>query len=33
MQGLVDVFKPLYDLWLTFEGFMAGPASDRKSVV
>jgi len=27
MQGLVDVFKPLYDLWLTFEGFMAGPAS------
>ena len=27
MQGLVDVFKPLYDLWLTFEAFMVGPAS------
>ena len=27
MQGIVDVFKPLYDQWLSFEAFMVGPAS------
>tara|TARA_R100001039_G_C1812388_1_gene83867 strand:- start:40 stop:471 length:432 start_codon:yes stop_codon:yes gene_type:complete len=27
MQGIVDAFQPLYDLWLSFEAFMVGPAS------
>tara|TARA_B100000513_G_scaffold149758_1_gene69980 strand:- start:53 stop:484 length:432 start_codon:yes stop_codon:yes gene_type:complete len=27
MQGLVDLFAPLYDLWQSFEAFMAGPGS------
>lgn len=27
MQGIVDAFQPIYDLWLSFEAFMAGPAS------
>lgn len=27
MQGIRDAFQPLYDMWLGFEAFMAGPAS------
>jgi len=27
MQGIVDAFKPLHDLWLAFEAFMVGPGS------
>lgn len=27
MQGLIDTFQPLHDMWLSFEAFMAGPGS------
>ena len=27
MQGLIDIFKPLHDLWLSLEGYIVGPGS------
>lgn len=27
MQGIVDAFAPLYEMWQSFEAFMAGPGS------
>lgn len=27
MQGIIDAFAPLYEMWQSFEAFMAGPGS------